>query len=54
VIYAGALSGIAYLLVRIITLLVRFLSGPIDYFYLVLENGSHDTAIYSQCGPVRR
>jgi hypothetical protein len=31
-----------------------FVSGPIDYFHLVLENGPHNTTIYSQGCPVRR
>src|SRR6266566_5529203 len=49
VIYAGvALSAIAYLLLRIVMLPVRLLSGRIDY-HLALENRPHDTAIYSQC-----
>jgi len=36
------------------TCLNGFVSGRIDYFHLVLEDGPHDTAIYSQRCPVRR
>src|SRR5882757_3851493 len=40
---------------RLVMLLVRFPSGPIDYFHLVSENRPHDTAIYSQsCSVCRR
>src|SRR6266481_8411052 len=57
VIYAGtALSAIAYLLLRIVMLLVRLLSGPVDYHIFIRESPSrhrHLLAVLSRSSPKR-